>query len=157
MPTDKKKEMPHCAQCGRLFRPRPGHDKCLQCEPGQKHREREVRVGFIRRLAERLGFAPEAIVETIGDAPVEEETRTEPRRCVLCDERPALEDGALCLECKVIQYRSLGEAARDVKSRIHRKPPEFGRYAGSVRQALQEKETREPLPPNDTPTIVQLR
>lgn len=161
MAESKKKEMPRCPKCGRLFHPKPGMETCKQCAPhvpadGKKHE----RFGFIRRLAERLGFAPESIVTAIQDPdaglPISE---LEPFLCTRCQEKPAMEGSHMCFDCRVESYHILGVAAKDVQSRIIKPAyPEFGRSVGPpVRDLLEDKRGIAPVVAAKTPTIVQLR
>jgi len=113
---------------------------------------------FIRSLAERLGLAPEFVSEVAKNPELQTVRVTPPAPpCKSCGEQPAMDGSSFCFDCRVASFHLLGEAMKDVGTRIKKIPPEFGRSHGSAREALDERRDVLPIPDNKTPTIVQLR
>ncbi len=160
MAEAKKKETPICPECGRLFQPKPGMATCRQCAPKASDEEpKHERFGFIRRLAERLGFTPESILFAVDDS-LPDLVVQEPEvfTCTQCQEKPAMDGSHLCFQCRVDSYHLLGAAARDVQSHVVKPVPKFGRHVGPpVRDLLEDKRVTAPVTASKTPSIVQLR
>lgn len=160
MAKPKDKEMPRCPECGRLFLPKPGQDRCKQCMPAASRIEphKHERFRFIRMLAERLGLAPESVAEVAKNPELEIENLTPPAPpCKACGDRPSMEGSDFCFECRVASFQLLGEAMKDVGSRMQKTIPRFGKTHGTAREALEGRHEVSPVPENKTPTIVQLR
>lgn len=160
MAKAKTKDMPKCPECGRLFMPKPGQDRCTQCMPTTPRTEphKYERFRFIRMLAERLGLAPESVAEMAKNPELEIGNLPPPAPpCKACGEKPRMEGSDFCFDCRVASFQLLGEAIKDVGSRMQKTIPRFGKTHGSVREALEDRHDVLPVPENKTPTIVQLR
>lgn len=125
-------ELTRCVQCGKLFQKEPGKTLCLECAPlterpseilqetprktppePPKELDSEERE-LIQNLSSSTGLPSKVIEESIRALTESENARAEEAACVRCKKRPPLEEGDLCVYCRLDLYRRLGNAAQDL-------------------------------------------
>ncbi|HPO12185.1 MAG TPA: hypothetical protein PLI09_01965 [Candidatus Hydrogenedentes bacterium] len=108
-----------CKKCGRLIQMEPGRALCRVCS-GEDSKDdalnklREARI--VNNFARYSGMSREAVEDAVED--MAERSRFNEAICVRCNQRKAIEDSEFCIYCHLDLYRSLGDASKDLFSRM---------------------------------------
>ncbi len=108
-----------CEKCGRLMQMEPGRTLCSGCSGKNRAEDalaklREARV--VSNFARYTGMSRDAVEDAVQDMAARSQFND--AVCVRCNQRKAIEDSEFCIYCHLDLYRSLGDASKDLFSRM---------------------------------------